>query len=545
MATTRSSAGPLLQSLLSGCLLSVVLAGCESTTAGQPLRRSPPLAALAPAPPRTAPTAHPAPSANGIQQTTYSTMGEGEGIVQASGQAEGRSVPPVLPPPTSVAGSPQAPVAEEAVALTLPQALNRSLLANPDLVALRGQLPVNQAMVKVARTYPWNPFVQAQYFPRGHPFVPNAPGEPASGAGMSNYYVWVMQRFELAHQRQHRIDGALAALDQTQWNIMQGELLNVAQTTRLYLTTVYQKDLRQLAVETAELNERLADITERRFKANLARAADVTTAKVAARQSRRQAELSEATYRAALLALRQQLNLPLSEPVTLTETLSDIQWLPLTPDGPPADESQLAAGLVEGRPDVLAAQAGVSVAEANWRLARAAIIPDIQAGPIYETADDSTKYLGLRLQMDIPVWNNGIPLTRQRRAERDRQELTAVQLKVRATLEAQTAIDQYNRVRAMVEKTPAMGQEAVTRELRDITRLFEAGQADVLAVLTTQTNLLQERRVYLDLVNQLAQTAANLIQATGLPPERIIRLPGGACAADACPPPATPEHPLP
>ena len=62
-------------------------------------------------------------------------------------------------------------------------------------------------------------------------------------------------------------------------------------------------------------------------------------------------------------------------------------------------------------------------------------------------------------------------------------------------------------------------------ELKEMTSLFEAGQADIIAVLTTQNNLLQERRIYLDLLNQLAQSAATLIQATGLPPNRVIFMP--------------------
>jgi outer membrane protein TolC len=60
--------------------------------------------------------------------------------------------------------------------------------------------------------------------------------------------------------------------------------------------------------------------------------------------------------------------------------------------------------------------------------------------------------------------------------------------------------------------------------LQQIVALFEAGQADIVAVLTTQTNLLQERRTYLDLLNQLAQSAAAVIQATGLPADRVICL---------------------
>jgi outer membrane protein, heavy metal efflux system len=443
----------------------------------------------------------------------------GEEAADPSRQPSSVAEPGVFPP-----GQTQADSAVGEQTLTLTGALTRSLLTNPDLVALRGQFPVSQAAVGVAETYPWNPFVQAQLLPRGHPFVPGN-GTPDTAAGQTNYYVWAMQRFELAHQRRFRTQGALATLNQTQWNIFQAELLNVAQTTRVYLGALYQKGLRDLARETADLNQRLLGIVERRYKASLARASDVTTARVAARQAGRQAELAEATYQAALLALRQQLNLSLKAPLTLAESLTEIVWLPLRPEESSADESLFAAELVEGRPDVMAARGGVSVGEANWRLARAAMIPDIQAGPIYERVDTGTRFLGLRLQMEIPINNNGAPLARQRRAEMNRLALTYEQLKVRAGLEAQSAINQYERVREMVRKVAVSQPGTLSPELKEITGQFQAGQADILGVIATQNNLLQERRIYLDLLNQLAQSAAAVIQGTGLPPDRIIRLP--------------------
>jgi cobalt-zinc-cadmium efflux system outer membrane protein len=208
----------------------------------------------------------------------------------------------------------------------------------------------------------------------------------------------------------------------------------------------------------------------------------------------------------------------------LTEKLSEVQWLPLRSGGAAEEEDKLAAELVEGRPDVMAAQAGFRVTEANWRLARAAMIPDVQAGPIYQTADDGTKYLGFRLQMDIPVWNTGAPLARQRQAEMNQQHLTCEQLKIRAALEAQTAINQYERVLHLVRKAAPVHGDQSSPELKEILSLFEAGQADILAVLTTQGALLQDRRVYLDLLNQMGLSAAAVIQATGLSPERVIHL---------------------
>lgn len=535
-----------------GLGIALVLAGCQSPDA----REQPP---LKPLPLLSRQTAAPAASAGAIlpvaarfgPQEEDAIRPENPGpeslVAEAPPKGPAQDAPPeepeVLPRPEKIAGPAATAPAAPAVAFTFPLALATGLARNPDLVTLRGQVRVNQAMVGVARTYIWNPFVQAQYFPSGSPFVPNHPGEPASGAGMSNYYIWAMQRIELAHQTRYRTKSALAALDQVQWNIFQGELLNVAQTTRLYLTALYQKDVHDLALETAQLNERLAGIVEQRFKASLARASDVTTAKVAARQSRQQAELTETAYRSALLALRQQLNVPLSVPLALGEKLEQMQWLPVRPPDGIADDNALAAELTQGRPDIMAAQAGVRISLANYQLARAAIMPDIQAGPIYETADDGTRYMGLRLQMDLPVWNNGTPLARQRRAEMNQQELTYEQLKIRAALEAQLAINLYEANRRMVAKQTPAAPGATATELKEIIRLFELGQADILAVLNTQTSLLQERRTTLDLLNQLGLSAAAVIQATGLPPERVVHPPSGSCVAANKPGPTTLPQP--
>ena len=394
-----------------------------------------------------------------VQTSAFAAAGApGNGTAQTSEQPRAREA---LPSP---ADRPVEGTSVQPIFLTFSRALNQSLVANPDLVALRGRLDINRAMVGVARTYPWNPFIQAQFLPTGTPFVANTPGQPASGAGYGSYYIWVMQRFEVAHQRQFRTRGAMAGLDQTQWTIFQGELLNVAQTTRLYFAALYQKEVHELARETAELNERLATVVEQRFKANLARPGDVTTARVAARQSRRQAELTDATYHAALAALYQQLNLPTPAPFDFEDKLTEVQWYPL--DG--SRESVAAEELADGRPDVLAAKAGVHVADAAFGLAKAAMVPDIQAGPIYDTGDDTTHYIGVRVQMNLPIFDTGAPLARQRRAERNFQQLSYDQLKTRATLEAEAALHQYEKVRQLVVQAARV--RTGPDELKEITK---------------------------------------------------------------------------
>jgi cobalt-zinc-cadmium efflux system outer membrane protein len=438
------------------------------------------------------------------------------------------SVPVVSNPELDEALTREPSPAESMVSLQT--AIATSLVRNPDLIAARGQEQVGEAAMDVAATYPWNPFVQIQLLP--------ATG--GTNSTHTNYYIWLMQRFELAHQRRYREESAAAALDQIRWSIHYSELLNIAQSTRLYFTALYQRELYELANQTAQLNEELLGVTERRFNAGLATAAQVMTARVAARQSRRQARLAEATYQAALLALRQHMFLPATTPIVFSHRLGDYSWRAAMTfcdeERPPGEGDaqrfrQLAGELVEGRPDVLAALAGANVASANYRLANAARLPDFQAGPILNAYPNGVETVGVRFQTDLPLWNSGGPLARQRSAEWQQQVRVYQQLKARAAIEAETAIDRYERARVLAAESKvdlSPFAERMPAELKEINEQFQAAQADILTVFATQNSLLQERRTYLDLLSELAQAAADVIRATGLPVERIVTVDDGA-----------------
>ena len=435
---------------------------------------------------------------------------------------------------------PQAqPVVRGRLVISLGDALAMGLSDNPDLITVRGTANVSAAVVDVASVYPWNPFVQAQFLPNGHPFVPSS--VPGGSAGQANYYIWLMQRFELGHQRRYRENSAIAALGQVRWNIRLAELTNVAQTERLFFTALYQRQLRDLVADSATLGDRLVEVVNRRFKAGLATGLDSTNARVAARQARRQQHLAEAAYQAALLALRQQLGMPPDVPLDLAGDLTQYEWFPVASaacrvaDATAINPRELAAEVAEARPDVLAARSAIAVAQGNLNLARAARVPDMQAGPIYSTADNQTQYLGFRLQRDFGVFNNGSALQNQRQTELQQQRVAYDQIRRRAMYEAAAAIDRYERARGFADEVAQEASEAPREELSQVLGQFEAGNADIINVLAVQNNLLQELRSYLDLLNEVSQSAALVTQATALPPERLFALRPAKFPAPATP----------
>lgn len=400
---------------------------------------------------------------------------------------------------------------DQPLRINLFQALETSLLQNPDLTALRRNEGVSVGALGVAQTYPFNPFVQVQV-------TPFQDAKNGAGAGTTYHYVLLMQTLQLGHQQRFREQNAMAALNSVRWNILQAELLNVAQTERLYFTALYQCGLRDLAIANAQLNDQLLTVVEKRLEAGDATGAEAAISRLDNRSARQQAKLAEANYQTALLDLRRQLNIPASLPLEVSDNLDAWTWL-----SPNLSEPGSSSELADSRPDVMAARCDIAAARANADIARGSRIPDLQIGPYYQRTESGTSYLGFRAQNDIPVWNNGVPLVRQRDAEVRQRTVVWQQLQVRASLEAEAALARYERALQMLKETDTSFHESFPSELQRLEQQFRAGEVDFLRVVTARTSLLQVRRVHLDMLNEAAQAAVAVTAATGLPPETIVQ----------------------
>ena len=388
---------------------------------------------------------------------------------------------------------------------SIQSAVETALAQNPDLNSLRQAEGVGSATVGVAQTYPFNPFVQV----RSTPYQRNTAG----GSGPTFHYVLLMQQIQLGHQQQHREDSACAALNSIRWNVLQAELLNVAQTERLYFAAVYQRGLRDLANINAENNRQLLAILKRQLEEGQSTAADVAIVRLDARSTRQQLRIAEANLQTALLDLKRHLGLPPEMTLELDDDVIRWTWRP-------AESSQLAE-MATARPDVMAARADVDTARANTNLANANRIPDVQIGPFYSRDDFGTVFLGFQGQMDLPVNNSGVPLLRQREAELNQRAVTSQNLATRARLEAIAAANRYERARQLMLENGDAPHAALPVELQRLEEQFKAGEVDILRVLQARNSLLQNQRADLDALNELLQAAVAVTASTGTPLESL------------------------
>ena len=69
------------------------------------------------------------------------------------------------------------------------------------------------------------------------------------------------------------------------------------------------------------------------------------------------------------------------------------------------------------------------------------------------------------------------------------------------------------------DETPS---ERLPVELQKLEEQFVAGEVDILRVFQSRNSLIQNRRALLDSLNEIAQAAANVTAATGLPLETLL-----------------------
>ena len=208
--------------------------------------------------------------------------------------------------------------------LDLLSAIELSLQQNPDLVALRGNERVSEAALGVAQTYPFNPYVQVQATPFQQ--------RPDDRSGPIYHYVLLIQNIQLAHQQRYREEIGSATLNSVRWNIHNAELLNLAQTERLYFTALYLRGVRDLTQTNADLNSQLLSVLQRQLKEGAASGVDVATVRMDNESTQRQARLAETNYQTALLDLKRQLNLPPEAMLELRGDLTKLVWLDAQPE---------------------------------------------------------------------------------------------------------------------------------------------------------------------------------------------------------------------
>jgi cobalt-zinc-cadmium efflux system outer membrane protein len=413
--------------------------------------------------------------------------------------------PPAAPAPAETAVPTESPYAAgEPVpeVFTRATAIGWALRNNPDLAALRQQHGFAAAAVVIAKTYPFNPVWTNKLFAVDGP----------ESAGITNRLAMeqrVSMPLEIYGQGRYRREAACAALNRTDWEIANQEILLAIRVVRAFDNAVYQQAKLELAEEVLRLQQETADKVSKLFRAGSLRSPDalilaqteIDTSRIALYTARSARARAESDLR-AVLGLT-------NEPVKVTGTLL------LTPVS--EDPQPLLAAALAQRPDLHARQAAVREAEGRLRLARADRYGNPDLGPDYEYNETRANFVGAQLVLPLPLLNTHRGDILQREAERSRAALDLRSVEVAIQQQVYAALNRLSAARATAEMYQNRIVPNLEKALTEMEQLFNLSGVDLLKVIDVRRRLLSAHSGSLDARYEFRQARDDLAAALADP----------------------------
>lgn len=433
------------------------------------------------------------------------------GVVQASATAA-QAQPPAASGPVlvkSVASAPRMFTPADAVRFALEN--------NPALQAVREQRGFAQGGLVIARTYPYNPVAQLNFF-------------GATGEGVTNPFTQahkVTLDIEIRGQRQFRQQAAYAALSRTEWDIATQELLVAVAANRAYNMVLYRQRKLDVLEDTIKLNEQVVEQVKKLADLGRLRPADLIVAQTELDAASAQLGQGRTAIAFARADLRRQFG-TLDDSFTVKGELD----LPL----PTTAFEPLAEAALEKRPDLQSRKLAVAEAKARLDLQIADRYGNPNFGPLFDYNETKNGFYGVQIGGPIPVFNQKRGEIFQARATYAQAIATVRQFEVQSAQDVQAALLRLAAAQKWADRYSGEVLPNLQRAVKDMNRLLEQNEpgVDVLKVIGVQRNYLTAFSAYLDALYEVSQARADLAAAVGDPALAV-----GLYA------PAEPANPLP
>jgi len=306
--------------------------------------------------------------------------------------------------------------------VTLDEAIDLALKHNHSLQAARTTILQNQAQEITANLRP-NPTVlgDAQFLPI---FQPNN----FSGTYLDDtaqFDLGVSYLFERGKKRQHRLEAAKDATAVTAAQVDDNARTLTFNVASQFVSVLLAQSELNLAEQDLASFQKTVDISQASFNAGSMSGADLLKIKIQLLQFQMDVSAAKLARVQALASLRQLLGYE-SVPESY-EAVGDLEYKAVS-----LSEDDLKAMALKQRPDVRAAQLGVTAANSQFTLAKADGKQDVTAQANYTHIGLSTA--SVFASMPLPVFNrNQGEIARTRYAIAQSQELSSEQSSIALT----------------------------------------------------------------------------------------------------------------
>ena len=294
------------------------------------------------------------------------------GLLALASSASAQEAPPARPTPTPTSVAP-AQNTNASAHITLEDALRLAVQHNHALLALRSTILQNQAQEITANLRP-NPNLawDAQFIPLFNPSNFNSDYFDNN----AQFDIGASYLFERGKKRQHRLQAAKDATSVTRSQVSDSERTLIFNVAQQFINVILAESTLQFAQQDLDSFQNTVSISDARFKAGAMSEGDFLKIKLQLLQFQTDVSTAKLNRIQALASLRQFLGFE-SVPDDY-EITGDLDYQPEN-----ASLTDLRVLASRSRPDLLAAQEGVTAARSQEALARANGKQDLTAGLSY------------------------------------------------------------------------------------------------------------------------------------------------------------------
>jgi len=384
-------------------------------------------------------------------------------------------------------------------AITLARALELALERSPELQEGEARVALAEGALLGARTYPFNPILEAERASRDD-----------GSTTTSDREIAVSQEIELAGQRGKRVATASAAVEAARAAFDRSRQVLAARVASAFAAVLRARELSALATFEREVAAELATFEQRRLDAGAGTVIDLNVALAAEGRAERRVALAQAEEAAARAALAEVVALPVAELPAVAGELPESLTMPAALP----ELERLALGR---RGDLLALRSEVEAATARIRLERSLAAPNLVIGVAKGREADREDLDTVRAGFAIPLFQRNQGGIATARAEEGvlAAQLASGELAVRREVTAAwSRAEATARALAVFRRTVAGTLE---ESLDLVQRGLAAGKLRGSEVLVFRRELIDSRRELIEAAADAWLARIELDLATGEP----------------------------
>lgn len=387
--------------------------------------------------------------------------------------------------------------------ITLDQAINMAVTNSPAIKAARTQIEQNQAQEVTANLRP-NPTLSWD-----SQFIPIFSGDFSTDTlnNLQQFDIGVGYLFERGHKRQNRLRAARDQTAVTTAQVADTERTLVFNVAQQFINVLQANSTLQFALEDLNSFQQTVNISEQRYRAGDISEGDYLKIKLQLLQFQTDVSSARVAKVQALGSLRQLIgysNLPHDY-----DCAGDLEYQPLTASLPDLQAKALAE-----RPDLKAAQKGITAANSQIGLAKADAKVDVTASASFSHVSGVSS-TSLFFNVPLPFFNRN-----QGEIARTKSALTQAELTSKAT-EDTVMTDVTNAYEATtsnqdVVKLYVSGYLKQAQDSRDISEYaYKGGAATLLDYLDAERSYRSTQLAYRQALAAYMLSLEQLRQAIG------------------------------